>query len=100
MEGLGPIGQCGAELAGRAAELLQQHLAKARIGTLDLDVVHQFLAVEKHVWSSKLIEAVITARERCRAVDWWTRNSLRIDRHRRRGGSAGRHHGSRDSERR
>jgi hypothetical protein len=48
MEGLGPIGERGAELAGSAAELLQQHLAKARIGALDLDVVHQFLAVEEH----------------------------------------------------
>ena len=48
MEGLGPVGQCGAQLAGSAAELLQQHLAKARIGALDLDVVHKFLAVEEH----------------------------------------------------
>jgi len=47
MEGLRPIGQRSAELAGSAAELLQQHLAKARIGALDLDVVHQFLAVEE-----------------------------------------------------
>ena len=51
MEGLGPIGQRSAELAGSAAELLQQHLAKPRIGALDLDVVHQLFAVEKHVTS-------------------------------------------------
>ncbi|HEX9535223.1 MAG TPA: hypothetical protein VF924_07095 [Stellaceae bacterium] len=40
MEGLRPVGQRGAELASSAAELLQQHLAEARIGALDLDVVH------------------------------------------------------------
>jgi len=49
MEGLGPVSQCGAEFAGRAAKLLQQHLAKTWIGTLDFDVVHQFLAMEEHV---------------------------------------------------
>jgi hypothetical protein len=37
MERLGPVGQCGTELASGTAELLEQHLAKARIGTLDLD---------------------------------------------------------------
>jgi CheY-like chemotaxis protein len=82
-EGLGPIGQCRAEFAGSTAELLQQHLAKARIGTLNLDVVHQFLAVEKHVWSSKLREAVITAREPPRTVDspnWFGRREVPISR--------------------
>ena len=49
VEGLGPIGQRGAELAGSAAELLQQHLPKTRIGALNFDVVHQLFAVEKHV---------------------------------------------------
>ena len=44
--------------------------------------------------------ALARATKRRRASDWRPRDSLRIDRHRRRGGSAGRHHGSGDSERR
>ena len=44
--------------------------------------------------------ALAEAAERGRASDWRPRDSIGVDRHRRRGGSAGRHHGSGHSQRR
>ena len=48
MEGLRPIGERRGQLAGRAAELLEQHLTEERIGILAFDVQHQLFAVEEH----------------------------------------------------
>ena len=45
VEGLHPVLQCRSELACRAAELLQQEGAKARIRLANLDRLDQFLVM-------------------------------------------------------